>query len=589
MTGTPCQTENDQIVYIERLLVYCSKKSWKIADIAGDDVNKCQFALVTEMPITLVDKVFKGILTEADTTSMSTGANLITSEKMMKGIATEEDTTVLAIEEQLITRDKAFKEIVTEGETTELTTGGLVHVETRLFKDIASETFITTGSTAMFEDTQDVTITVSTKQFETTKLTTGVLELTKEVEPMRTLKRFETTTEIAPHTPCARKIAETYLKVDGGYEYDAFGFKQFEKQFQKLCKTNYDKIQVYLKSAPSKRCNGTTVALASTTPSSVAAKKDTTVGEFGFNEPAVETESEFNQVTGKSCETIEEQIVYIERLLMMCVKRIEASGAAGAGAKLSAAQLAMLEALGNDVNRCHFLLTTLRPTIIDDKIFKEIQTEAESTVLSTGDLIVSTEKVIKALETGIETTTMTTEQQIIPKDKVFKDILTEAYSTEMSTGGHVITDHKIFKQADTETFWTTLQTTVVEHTQEMTMTELTKHFETTVLTTSVIEQTKEIEVLQTRRRIETTTEPFEKTPCSRKLAKTFLRLDDIQESDSYGFKQFEKTLQKQCKNQFVTISKYLKTVNDTKCSGSTGANVAPSSTTTTEKARSGKI
>ena len=56
---------------------------------------------------------------------------------------------------------------------------------------------------------------MSQKQFETTTLTTGVAEHTKEIELLKTRKRLETTTEAVKRTRCSRKVARTFLQLDG--------------------------------------------------------------------------------------------------------------------------------------------------------------------------------------------------------------------------------------------------------------------------------------------------------------------------------------------------------------------------------------
>ena len=231
MTGTPCQDEDQQVKFLESILVQCSKKVHKVAEWLGDDVDKCNFEITTERPTIQTDKVMKHLETEMYTTMMTTHGDIVTVQKGIKLIATEIETTTLTTGFEVVTHEKPFSETITERETTTLITD-------------------------VITNTRDITVRLSTKQ-------------------------FETTTEAFQETQCSRKIARAFLKLEPEDLTKNFVFKKFDQDFQRTCKKQHDEISKYAKESVSKRCNGTeTKALgAPTTAVKAAAKGSTTLGK----------------------------------------------------------------------------------------------------------------------------------------------------------------------------------------------------------------------------------------------------------------------------------------------------------------------
>ena len=220
---------------------------------------------------------------------------------------------------------------------------------------------------------------VASSKFKTTTLTTGIIHQTKELEVFKTGKRIETITEAVEKSVCSRKIAKTYLDLEPSDDRKSYAFRKFEKVLHIQCQKQHEKILSYLKVALSKRCNSsTTVNIASSTSSGLE-RKDITL-EFNFDDEALVTESAILGVTKNSCENIEDQIDTIERLLLTCSKR----------------HPKIAEWVNSDdTSVCQFQLTTERPITQVDKVVKAIETEAETTAIYTGGLIVTTEKVYK--------------------------------------------------------------------------------------------------------------------------------------------------------------------------------------------------
>ena len=275
VTGTGCQTEEQQIDYIEKQLSLCAKRNSVIAKVvSSDDLSVCSFYVATDRPTIESERIFKGLETEGMTTILSTGYLIASESKLMKVFETEAYTTMVSSGQMMITKVKEFKDIITEADTTELATGGDILAQTRLFKLVSTETYWTTLATTVIEHTKEFTLTDATKEFETTTLSTSLIEDIKEIDVMKTVKRFETTTQPARHSECGRKIARTYLKLDDSYEADSYSFKQFEKLFDKQCHTNYLRITDYVKTSIKNRCTGSsqTPSFVSTSETSVKEK-----------------------------------------------------------------------------------------------------------------------------------------------------------------------------------------------------------------------------------------------------------------------------------------------------------------------------
>ena len=311
----------------------------KIAEWLGNDVAKCNFEITTDRPTISIDKNLKAFETEMYTTVLSTGGDVHTVDKAFKQIATEIETTAMPTGFAVVTFEEPFKNIATDSETTMLTT------------DLITNTF-------------DITVQQSTKE-------------------------FETTTEAFTETLCARKVAQIYLNLDSSTSKVSFIFKKFEDLFKKSCKKQFDEISNYLKTASSKRCQGTTVETT----------RAVTV-----------TESSVSEAT---CQTEEEQTKFVERLLLQCSKKVDK----------------VATWLGDDEEKCKFEISTERPTIQRDKYVKQIQTEIDTTMLTTGSDIITKEQPFKYIETGAETTMLTTDVHTATFDITISEVTKELETT----------------------------------------------------------------------------------------------------------------------------------------------------------------